>query len=102
MLISGYCSINGFSAGQSTALAACSPGNAQVARRAFSGVSQCSRGLLDLFQMRTEALNQSLARFGRHHAAGGAGQQPDIEPRFEMAHGMAERRLRHAKLGRRA
>lgn len=47
-------------------------------------------------QMRTEALNQSLARFGRHHAAGGAGQQPDIEPRFEMAHGMAERRLRHA------
>lgn len=77
-------------------------GNAQVARRAFSGVSQCSGGLLDLFQMRTEALNQSLARFGRHHAAGGAGQQPDIEPRFEMAHGMAERRLRHAKLGRRA
>lgn len=77
-------------------------GNAQVARRAFSGVAQCSRGLLDLFQMRTEALNQSLARFGRHHAAGGAGQQPDIEPRFEMAHGMAERRLRHAKLGRRA
>lgn len=77
-------------------------GNAQVARRAFSGVAQCSQGLLDLFQMRTEALNQSLARFGRHHAAGGAGQQPDIEPRFEMAHGMAERRLRHAKLGRRA
>ena len=53
--------------------------------------------------MRTEALNQSARPLrSAPRCQGGAGEQPDIEPRFEMAHGMAERRLRHAKLGRRA
>jgi hypothetical protein len=75
-------------------------GDAQVARRA--PIAQRGQRLLHLLQMRTEALNESLTRLGRYHAAGGAGQQPHIETRFEMAHGMAERRLRHAELGRRA
>ena len=68
-------------------------GDAQVARRAFARIAQRGQRPLHLLQMRTEALNESLTRLGRYHAAGGAGQQPHIETRFEMAHGMAERRL---------
>jgi hypothetical protein len=34
------------------------------------------------------------------HAARGAGQQADAEARFQLAHGVAERRLRQPQLGR--
>ncbi len=73
---------------------ACSPA---VMRRLPAGRSRVSRSAVSARSISSrcgpEALYQSLTRLGRYHAAGGAGQQPHIETRFEMAHGMAERRL---------
>ena len=44
---------------------------------------------------------QALARLGRRDAARGAGQQPQAEPLLQPAYRVAQRRLRHAELGRR-
>ena len=45
-------------------------------------------------------VQQAFAGFGRRDAARGAGQQPDAQPRFESADGVAQRRLRDAELRR--
>ena len=55
---------------------------------------------LDLFQARPGGAQQPLARLRRRDAARGAGQQPQPKPLFQAADGLAQRRLRHAELGR--
>ena len=42
-----------------------------------------------------------LARFGRRHRARGPRQEPHPEPLLQSLHGVAQRRLGHAELGRR-
>ena len=53
---------------------------------------------VDLLEPRTHGAKQALARFRRRDAARGAGQEPNAEPRFEFADGVAQRRLRDAEL----
>ena len=53
---------------------------------------------LDLLESRAQGAEQAFARFRRGDAARGAGQQPDAEPRFELADGVAQRGLRDAEL----
>ena len=48
---------------------------------------------VDLLEFGADGLEQSLAGFRRRHAAGGAGQQPQAQPLFEGADGVAQRRL---------
>ena len=54
----------------------------------------------DAFEMRADRPHQPIARFGRRDAAGRARQQAQAEPLLQAAHGLAERRLRHAELRR--
>ena len=63
---------------------------AQLAQRGQLGV--------DLVEPRADGPQQALAGLGRRDAARGAGQQPEPEPLFESADGVAERRLRNAEL----
>jgi hypothetical protein len=64
----------------------------------FAQGGQFGRDLLDA---RADRAQQAFSRFGRRDAARRAHQQSDTEPRFQPANGVAERRLRHAELGRR-
>ena len=73
-------------------------GQAEVTRRTVAGIAQSVKLLFYLLQVRTQALEQLFARFGRRHAAGGAGQQPHVEPGLEVAHRVAEGGLGDAKL----
>ena len=67
----------------------------------FSRSSPTARELgLDLVEARAERVQETLAGCGRRDAARGAGQKPDAEPGLEFAHGVAQRRLRHAEPGR--
>ena len=59
-----------------------------------------ARSGVDLVEPRAHGAEQALARLGRRHAARGAGQQPQPEPRLEPADGVAERRLGDAELRR--
>ena len=45
---------------------------------------------------------QALAGLRRRHAARGAGEKSNAKPRFQLTDGVAQRRLRDAKLGRRS
>ena len=101
-LMSGYRRRNFASFGQRTVSAAYSVVVMRIVPAGLSRSSLERRKLgLDLFEPRAERVQEALARVRRRHAARGAGQQPDAEPRFERAHGMAQRRLRDAELRRR-
>jgi len=56
----------------------------------------------NILQCRAQRAKHRLARFSRRHRARGPRQQPHPEPLFESLHGVAQRRLGHAELGRRA
>ena len=48
----------------------------------------------------SDGAQQPLAGFRRRHAAGGARQQPQAQPLFQTANGVAERGLRNPELCR--
>ena len=67
---------------------------AGLSRSAVSAAS--SR--LDLVQRGADGLHEPLAGFRRRDAAGRAGQQAQAQARLQIAHGLAQRRLRDAEL----
>ena len=82
--------------------AACSVAVMRMVPAGFSRSSLSAASSASISSKRgPDGAKQAFARFRRRDAARGAGQQPDAEPRFELADGVAQRRLRDAELRRR-
>ena len=73
--------------------------DADRARGLLAQLAERGEVRIDLVEPRGDGAQQALARFGRRHAARGAGQQPQSEPLLQPADSMAERGLRDAELG---
>ena len=71
-------------------------------RRACRGTRSSAASSVSISSKRGPIVCRSRSPASRgRDAARGARQEPNAEPRFEFAHRVAERRLRHAELGRR-
>ena len=70
--------------------------NADGAGRLLAKVIQGIDLQFDFVEMRPDTVEQPFTGLGRRDRARGAGKQPDAKPRFELAHGMAQRGLRKA------
>jgi hypothetical protein len=71
-----------------------------LCRRLLSQLAQRRELGGDLLEPGGEISKQALTGFGRRDAARGARQEPNAESGFELADGMAQRRLRNAELRR--
>ncbi|MNH37408.1 hypothetical protein D3C81_2003470 [compost metagenome] len=76
--------------------------NPHIACRGVTKLADSSQFEFDLIEPRRHRLIQPLTRFGRRNAARGTRQQAHAQSAFQRAHGVAQRRLRDAKLGGRA
>src|SRR5690606_13801924 len=72
-------------------------GDAQCARWSSAQAADLVQAMGDLRPRRSDLRQQLSASFGRGHVAGGAVEQTDAEPLLQIAHGLAERRLRDAE-----
>ena len=68
------------------------------ARRLVPQLAQGGQAGVDLVEGGRYRPEQLFARFGGSHGARGPGQQPDAQPRLELADGLAEGGLRGAQL----
>ena len=73
-------------------------GDFQAAAKRVAELVEVFDFRVQLGQQRRDLHAQRLARRRGGHAAGGALQQFDFQTFFKLAHGVAERGLRHAQL----
>ena len=96
-LMSGYSRRSFASFGSRIASAAYSVAVIRMVPAGFSRSSHTASSSASISSKRG-VVEQAFARLRRRDAARGPCQQPNAEPRFEFANGMAERRLRDAEL----
>ena len=75
-------------------------GNADRSARLVAQGGEAGELGIDRVEVRAGGTQQSFAGLGRRDTARGAREQAQAEPFLQSTHGVAQRRLRHAKLGR--